>query len=456
LASSRCEISAAPALGAAEMKVLIVAFWFPPSNLVGAIRVGKLARYLDHRGHEPRVLTTDISEDRSLPLEIPREHVVYTDYPKRRDWFDLLARPFRRRPAAPTGENGGVAHAPDAVPSNSPWGMLRRQYYGLVHIPDQRIDWVKTAIPAGERLIEEWRPDIIFASAPPFTGLIVASRLGRAFDVPWVADFRDLWADNPYYSFPAWRRSIDRIVERVTLRNASALVTISPQLARHLKTLHHKRVEVVFNGYAEEDFPEMSVENRMTGPLTIRYIGSIYRGFRDPSPLFVAIGLLESRLRRQIRVEFFGESDTGVEALAAKHGVADRIEMRARVPYRSALELQLQADVLLLLQWNDKRDEGTIPAKLFEYLYARRPILYIGYAHGIAAQLIRERAAGFISNSPECICDQLQTWVEQKRSGCLKRLDPSVSRGLSRDEQFRNLEQLFAEILDQKPIAKKL
>jgi hypothetical protein len=57
-------------------------------------------------------------------------------------------------------------------------------------------------------------------------------------------------------------------------------------------------------------------------------------------------------------------------------GVADRIFIRSRVPYRTALELQLQADVLLLLQWNDSQDEGAIPAKLFEYLYARRPILF--------------------------------------------------------------------------------
>jgi hypothetical protein len=128
-------------------------------------------------------------------------------------------------------------------------------------------------------------------------------------------------------------------------------------------------------------------------------------------------------------------------------GVADRIFIRSRVPYRTALELQLQADVLLLLQWNDSQDEGAIPAKLFEYLYARRPILFIGYEHGIAAQLVRERNAGLVSNHPEQIRDQSQTWIEDKQTGRFKRLDPFVSRGLSRDEQYQKLERLFAEIL---------
>ena len=51
-----------------DMKVLIVSFWFPPANVVGAIRVGKLARYLDRHGYEVRVLTTNIGGDQSLPL----------------------------------------------------------------------------------------------------------------------------------------------------------------------------------------------------------------------------------------------------------------------------------------------------------------------------------------------------------------------------------------------------
>ena len=433
------------------MRVLIVAFRFPPSNFIGAIRVGKLARYLDRHGYELRVLTTDIDEDRSAPLEIPKEWIVYTDYRKRKDWLDLLVRRFRR-PEAPLGTSSGVAQAGNGAASKAPWDRLRRQYYGLIHIPDMWIGWIKTAVPAGRRLIEEWKPDIIFASAPPDTGLIVASRLSRAFDIPWVADLRDLWADNPYYSFPAWRRPIDRILELLTLRHADALVTISPHLARQLEELHHKRVEVVFNGYAEEDFPEGPIENRTTGPLIIRYVGSIYSGFRDPSPLFAAIGMLESEMRRHIRVEFFGESDADLAALAERHGVAEQIVIHPRVPYRTALGLQLQADALLLLQWNDRRDEGTIPAKLFEYLYARRPILFIGYEHGVAADLVKDRGAGLVSNSPERIRDQLQAWIEDGRAGQLTRLDPSVSRGLSRDEQFRKLEHVFADILNKRRV----
>ena len=85
------------------MRVLIVSFPFPPANVVGAIRVGKLARYLNGRGHEACVLTTEIGGDRSVPVEIPTEQVIYTDYRQRSDRLAVLGRPFRRSLGAAVG-----------------------------------------------------------------------------------------------------------------------------------------------------------------------------------------------------------------------------------------------------------------------------------------------------------------------------------------------------------------
>jgi hypothetical protein len=437
------------------MRVLIVAFAFPPSNVIGAVRVGKLARYLDHRKYEVRVLTTDIGKDRSFPLEIPEERVLYTDYRERKAWLDFLIRRLRRRSAAPVNAIGNASSAQGGALKRSRWQMLRRHYYGLIHIPDMRSNWLKTAIPAGSRLIEEWRPDVIFASAPPYTGLIVANRLGRAFDIPWIADFRDLWVDNPYYSAPAWRRPVDAALERMTLRSAAALITVSPVWAEQLRRRHGKVATVVYNGYAKEDFPSVPYERDRGEALTIRHMGSIYRGFRDPSALFAAIALLSETLRDRVVVEFFGDASDDVLSLAETYGVGDRVVASPVVPYREALELQMKADILLLLQWNDKRDEGNLPGKIFEYLYARRPILLIGYEQGVAAQLVRERGAGLVCNASEQIRDQLEAWIEDKRAGRLPALDASTSQGLSRDEQFHKVEHIFVRIMNARPVTTK-
>ena len=56
------------------MKVLILSWYFPPSNTIGAIRVGKLAKYLMRRNVDIRVVTArELDLSKTLPLEIPAE-----------------------------------------------------------------------------------------------------------------------------------------------------------------------------------------------------------------------------------------------------------------------------------------------------------------------------------------------------------------------------------------------
>src|SRR5262249_45932071 len=137
-----------------------------------------------------------------------------------------------RRVRTEQGQNRPASAAAQYRVLQKPFGhSLRRHYFGLIHVPDPRVDWLGTAIPAGRELIRDWMPEIIFGSAPPNTSLIVASRLARACRIPWVADFRDLWTDNPYCTHPGWRRPVDAILERQVLRSVAKLVTVSPNWA---------------------------------------------------------------------------------------------------------------------------------------------------------------------------------------------------------------------------------
>ena len=85
--------------------------------------------------------------------------------------------------------------------------------------------------------------------------------------------------------------------------------------------------------------------------------------------------MLPDRLRTRINVEFFSDAGDAVLDAAAAYRVENVVAVKPRAPYRRALALQMEADVLLLLQSSDQRDEGNLPAKLFEYLYARRSTL---------------------------------------------------------------------------------
>jgi glycosyltransferase involved in cell wall biosynthesis len=430
------------------MKILIISSSFPPQNVIGAVRSGKLAKYLHERGYDVRVLAAPPTGDTSLPLEIPADQVVCA-----KDWnidglFDPLVE-FFRNPLRKHPKQAREPTATDKPSSATSDGRslkerIKEHYYALLRIPDARAGWRKNAILAGRELLSRWRPDVIFASAPPVTNLFVGASLGRRFHVPWIAELRDLWVDNPYYLFPAWRKRLDQMLERRVLGQAASLVTVTPLWGQTLEKSWDKPVSVILNGYAEEDHPIAAASApKQPGKLSILYTGNIYPGFRDPSALFEGIRRLTAPQRLALDVEFYGSTVARVQDLVSNHEVTDCVRIHRSVTYRQSLELQRNADVLLLLQWNDPRDAGNIPAKFFEYIATGRPILFLGYEQGTLANLIREREAGFISNSPEAIAAKLASWIDIRQRGEIPALAADAKAGLSRTDQFQKLESVL-------------
>ncbi len=430
-----------------RLRILLVSHAFPPRNIVGAVRVGKFASHLHQVGHDVRVIAAPAEGDQSLAVDFPLERVAYAS-----EWVvEQALDGFVRRIRALLGDvRGGTAVAGAAGPiAPARTGLsaaLARHYAALLRVPDARAGWIGAATAAGRELVRGWRPDIVFASAPPYSALIAASRIARACGAPWIAEIRDPWADNPYRDDnPAWRLRVDRFLERRTLGSAAGLVTVTPRWAESLGRGYRQPIACILNGYVQEDFPA-----RPSGPppgevVSIVYTGGIYPGYRDPSPLFRAVAGLGAE-RHRIAVHFYGPPAAAVAPLAAEHGVADRVFVHARVPYQASLALQGSADVLLLLQWNNERDAGNIPAKFFEYLGARRPILSLGYEHGDLAAMIRERAAGLMANDPVVIGQQLRAWIAQKPAG-IAPVAAHARAGLTRAEQYSRLERFLTGIL---------
>jgi hypothetical protein len=176
-------------------------------------------------------------------------------------------------------------------------------------------------------------------------------------------------------------------------------------------------------------------------PLTVTYVGALYRTLRDPSVLYEAIkraGLTP----KDIQVSFYGSNPADIYPLVDKFDVADFVIVKDRVPYKKSLEIQRDSDVLLLLQ--SPKDPRNVPAKIFEYLASRRPILGLGLDEGIPAKLIRERQAGLYHTDAEAVAQQLKAWLAQKRAtGFIPNLPPRVHSGLSRAEQLEHLAEML-------------
>ena len=422
----------------------MLTYHYAPSNAIGAARTTALATYLSSHGDDVTVIGNDSTESAAGRVpEFGGVRVFCVTRPPR-----FLSRAAARvrgqnQPTNPTGDTRKRRHAFRPYLSR----LVARLAKSAVDFPDPSAPWSRQAFKVGLEATRHWHPDVILVSGPPFSSFIPASRLARRLRVPWVADYRDLWSNSTYYPYLAPRRPLDALLERLVLRDAAALVTVSEPLADELGRLHGRHADVVLNGHEFDSIAPMREIEPLPGELNLVYTGQIYPGRRDPSPLFEAIALLGAE-GAGVRVHFAGPhggaakeaaASVGLRYCVVDHGEMDRIE---------ALRLQRRADVLLLLMWNDIGETGVFTGKLFEYLFARRPILMLGWPHGVAAQLIQTRGAGIVLNDPTEISDQLRVWLALRGSPTgIQPLPFSVTLGLTRDEQNRRYGEIIQKVV---------
>jgi len=120
--------------------------------------------------------------------------------------------------------------------------------------------------------------------------------------------------------------------------------------------------------------------------------GILYPSERDPTCFFAALSELKGRneiaadnLHIRLRAT---ANDELLSAMIDKYGIADIVSLAPSIPYADALGEMLQADGLLLFQAANCNHQ--IPAKLYEYFRARRPLLGLTDPAGDTAQLMRE------------------------------------------------------------------
>lgn len=410
------------------MRILVVAYGFPPFNSPGGVRVGKTVMHLFQAGHEVKVISARNQPlERTLPLEIPYENVNYTRW-LNVNWLAEQALGGRRN----IEKHGYTPRGP--LRNLLTWG--KSLYASVVNLPDSKVGWYPYAVYNGWKLIRHWRPDVILASGLPATTLLIGATLSRWYGIPWVAELRDLWIGNHYRDevLPEWRSRLEDWMEQKVLGSARGLITVSEPLARVLRERYRLPVEVIENGIDLDDQEGMPRKVRPDGRFSITYTGTI-QGGRDPSALFLATRMLGERAER-LRLVFYGRYLDNVRLLAEQHGVAHLVEVHEPVSYRHALKIQRDSDALLLLMWDRPEEEGVFTGKVFQYLGARRPILVIGPEHNVAARLLQERGAGVVLLEPEAIAAQLGRWLDQ---GQLPDLPMSVMDGLSRRERADQL-----------------
>lgn len=379
-------------------RVLMVCYYYPPLGGIGSQRAQKLARYLPGYGWQPVVLTPaqgsylmdhTLDDGSAAGVEVVRTPAL-----------DLSAR-FKRlvpRGGSEAPAPGGRGEAIGATPGRGVVQVARNAVRTWVYIPDGQVGWYSGAVRSGLEVVRRQPVDAIFSTSFPITAHLIAARLKRATGKPWIADFRDLWTENHYAEYHSrLRKRIDQRIEQRLFAQADVLVTVSEAWAATLRRLTggRKRVEVIRNGYDSGEFAGLG--RQPTEQWTLTYVGLFYGARQDPKPVLEAIRRLidAGRMERdKVLFNVVGQPDAYVQGLVETLGLADIARFTGFVPYREALQHQVNASLLLLILHGEQSDPGHIPGKLYEYLGSGTPILALVPPHFEAARIINDAGAG--------------------------------------------------------------
>lgn len=265
-----------------------------------------------------------------------------------------------------------------------------------IFLPDARVGWAPFAIRTASKLHKEKPFDAVLTSGPPHSCHLIGRALKRKTNLPWVADFRDPWTGiNFYHELPMtrWAQKKDASMERSTLEEADAVITVSPSWAKLLQAKGARNVSVVHNGYDEDDFSDVRVPE-LSEVFTMAHVGSMYPS-RNPETIWRSIHLLrESGKLKNVQIKLAGIVSDDVRDSLQSFGLLDIAEIVPYVSHDEAIQLMVSSDVLLLSIEEFKNDTGMITGKLYEYLRSGRPVLALGPVGGDAQKLLEETGGG--------------------------------------------------------------
>lgn len=385
-------------------RVLVIAYYFPPMGLSGVQRVAGFAKHLPRHGWHPTVVTAK-----------PAGYFAY-DQTLRAEVEATGAAIVSTRSMDPTRLFGRRRVVP--LPSES----VRRPLTAIsrfVFAPDNKVGWIPFAVRAGAQLHRAEPFDAVFASAPPYSGLLAARRIAARHNLPLVVDFRDDWVGHPVHRYATrWHRWINLRMERRVLRRSTTVTAINRVIRDSLakRSPDHVAIVVLPHGHdvgAAAAEPVRGDRHRMQ----FLYTGVFYDA-QTPDHFLRALAMVASNhpaIARNIEARFLGLMPARSLALVADLGLEGMVIYGGYVPHAEAVAAAQAADVLWMTVGERPGAHGITTSKLSEYMGCRKPILALipqGAAQETlesygAARVVRPRDVDGIAGA---IVDLFEAW----------------------------------------------
>ena len=274
----------------------------------------------------------------------------------------------------------------------APLIVVERVLLGL----QNHASWTLSALFFGWRLIHQHQPVVIYSTGGAYSAHWAAYWLKRLTGVPWIAEIHDpLILPGQALKDRNTRRLAN--IEALICQQADQAWWLTQSALNSALQRHPKLAPRGFWVHSGASNP--GSETPRPGPVGdgifhIGHFGAISQ-HRSMGPFAEALGALIQQypaLRKQLVVDLYGSDldDLG-RTQATQAGVADLFRFHGRLAHQAVFNAMTQASLLLLIHGTTPGCREYIPAKTFEYFWARRPILGCTFQNPELDQLIVDR-----------------------------------------------------------------
>lgn len=351
-------------------KILIVSYLYPPTvGGGGVMRVVKFSKYLQQLGWQVHVLTAKRHDvymaDESLLSDVEKIN-IYESRDLLREFVGFFKK-FQN-----SKKNNVINEAND---KKSFLGKIKNILYDIICIPEETVSWIRPAVKKGIDIVNRENIDLVFSTSPPFSDHMIGLKIKEKTNVPLVIDYRDRWIGNDFFNAETKiREKMNHKIERKISENADYIITTTDGQKKHfLDSYNVSNIKTIYNGYDENDFKNesKSVDNEK---ITIAHLGRLTGG-RTVKYLADALKELDENTLRKIKVRFYGLIDEDNRVHLDDIKIKDSVEICGMVKHSEAINVMLNSDCLLSLQYADEDGFNAIPAKVFEYMRSGTLIL---------------------------------------------------------------------------------
>lgn len=295
-------------------KILIISYAFPPSTAVGAVRLGALYKFLTKQNYDVTVISSNKSYRKKENIE-NEEKPTYKFKPS------TYLRSIDR-----------------TIFSNFVYSNLKKLFFSK----------------------EEY--DVVIASYKPIGNLIIGI-FYKVFNkkTKLIIELRDLISQFGRKKRVFVLHFIDSLIDKIFISFSNHVVVVSPLSQKKAEMFYKRKVNLILNGIDKK----IDFNKKKSKSVKILYSGTLSE-VRNLDKICSHIK------KSKMDIELIIASNQNPKFYGGNYGFVKHIGFVSRKLLEQKIK---QVDFLLILEGFDENSSENIPAKLFEYLSYKIPVI---------------------------------------------------------------------------------